>query len=285
MLYADIRPKGKSEMKLIKLLSALTALLLTLPLICGAATEKTQVFVTVCTADGAVLAYSPVDVTDEDKDGALTINDALLCAHMASYVGGAEGYASEKTEYGISLTKLWGMQNGGAYGYCLNDTPAGSLADTVKNGDYICAYAYTDTQGYTDAYSYFDTKRVDGVQNEELVLTLYCVTYDSEWKPVKSPLADAEITINGEDTVYKTKSDGTVKITLTGSCTLISAECDDKTIVPPVCVTFVDNSEIVKQTWLYGAVLIVIVIAFTVAIIWTQVRKKKKDAAAQNGNK
>ena len=38
---------------------------------------------------GIVVARESVEVTDIDEDGALTINDALYCAHEKFYDGGA----------------------------------------------------------------------------------------------------------------------------------------------------------------------------------------------------
>ena len=72
---------------------------------------------------GLELANSEVTVTDIDGDGALTINDALCAAHESYFKGGAAaGYASEMSDYGLMLTKLWGIENGGSYGYYVHET-------------------------------------------------------------------------------------------------------------------------------------------------------------------
>ena len=73
------------------------------------AASDTTVFVTICDNNGKIaLAQEAVKVTDADNDGALTVTDALFCAHEAKYTGGAAaGYATTLTAYGISMTKLW----------------------------------------------------------------------------------------------------------------------------------------------------------------------------------
>ena len=52
--------------------------------------DDTEVTVSVANGD-AVLVQKPVTVTDTDGDGALTIADALYCAHEAYFEGGAAG--------------------------------------------------------------------------------------------------------------------------------------------------------------------------------------------------
>ncbi|MBO7666544.1 MAG: hypothetical protein J6S70_03845, partial [Clostridia bacterium] len=95
---------------------------------------------------------------DADADGVLTISDALYAAHEAAYEGGAAaGFAAATTEYGLSLTKLWGVENGGSYGYFVNDNSAMSLADPLSDGDEVVAFIYTAAD-WSDAYSFFDVK-------------------------------------------------------------------------------------------------------------------------------
>ena len=205
-----------------------------------AANETADVFVTVSNGS-LVLTQEKITVTDIDDDGALTINDALYLAHEAKYEGGANaGYGSEKSEYGLSLTKLWGIENGGSYGYCVNTSSAMGLTDAVKNGDYISAYVYTDMVGYSDAYCYFDQYTVSAVAGKEFILTLSASGYDDNWAPITKPVAGAVITINGKDSSFITDSEGkvTVKLDSEGSYT-ISAKSSSETLVPPVCIAAV----------------------------------------------
>ena len=127
--------------------------------------EDLSAKVLVSIANGTlVLAAEEITVTDVDNDGALTINDALYAAHEAKFDGGAAaGYGSASTEYGLSMTKLWGVENGGSYGYMVNNASAWSLADPVKTGDHVYAFVYTDTTGFSDSYSYFDKVSIIGI--------------------------------------------------------------------------------------------------------------------------
>ena len=120
-----------------------------------------------------VLVLEKIDLSDADGDGTITINDALYLAHEAEFEGGAAaGYASEQSDYGLSLTKLWGCENGGSYGYYVNDASAMSLADPVKDGDRINAFVYTDLKTWSDKYCYFDKASVTAQSGESFSLVL-----------------------------------------------------------------------------------------------------------------
>ena len=117
-------------------------------------TEGTQVYVTISDDNKAlVLTQEPVEVTDIDNDGKLTINDAFYIVHENKFEGGAEkGYKSSVKQWGLGLDKLWGVENGGSYGYYVNDTYSMGLADEIKNGDYIEAFIYPDPKDYNYYY-------------------------------------------------------------------------------------------------------------------------------------
>ena len=152
-------------MKKTKITSLIMALVLVLTLTAAlftvaASADGVTVYVTV--SNGTLMLTSrAVSVTDVDGDGALTINDALVLAHDAAYEGGsAAGYASATGTYGLAITKLWGVENGGSYGYYVNDKSAMGLTDKVSDGDRINAFVYTDTVGFSDVYCYFDNSAV-----------------------------------------------------------------------------------------------------------------------------
>ncbi len=212
-----------------------------------ASAEDLSAKVLVSIANGTlVLAAEEITVTDVDNDGALTINDALYAAHEAKFDGGAAaGYGSASTEYGLSMTKLWGVENGGSYGYMVNNASAWSLADPVKTGDHVYAFVYTDTTAFSDSYSYFDKVTAEVGALDFLTLTLMGAGYDADWNPIQVPVAGAVITVNGEQTPYITDEAGTVTITLpTGAKdkVLVSAVSDSKLLVPPVCIVTVTAS-------------------------------------------
>lgn len=214
------------------------------------ADEKTEVYVTISDKDGKfVVTQEKIEVTDIDNDGTLTINDALYAAHEAKYDGGvAAGYATETTQWGLGITKLWGTANGGNYGYVVNNVSAMGLADVVKNGDYVNAYIYTDLTAFSDAYSFFNVNAIDTKEGKEITLTLSANGYDANWSPVVNPVEGATITLNGEATEYKTDANGKVTFTLKKGEYVISATADNQVLVPAVCKASVAEVEVETDT-------------------------------------
>ena len=222
------------------------------------ATDAVSAVVTIC--DGGefpALACADVAVTDKDADGALTVYDALYCAHEKYCKDGAEGFGTAATEYGPSLTKLWGKENGFGFGYYVNDVAAWSLTDPVREGDYVAAFVYTDTESYSDAYSFFDVKATETDAGEAVALTLSkleWVAAPTEEDPYAGsmqgkPVADAAILLDGEATAYKTDAEGKVAVTLKGMGDyVISAKAAEGIIVPPACkVTLIKKEVPVTQ--------------------------------------
>lgn len=207
--------------------------------------KSATVYVNVSNAGSLVLAQGAVTVTDIDNDGLLTVNDALYCAHEAKYDGGAEaGYAYENSDWGLSLTKLWGVENGGGYGYYVNNNSAWSLADPVKDGDCVTAFVYTDLETWSDTYCFFDKNTASGTEGDTIDLTLSCAGYDEEYNPVVLPVEGATITIDGAATEFKTNAEGKVTVTLVkAGDVVISAISNTQTLVPPVCMVSVSEKE------------------------------------------
>lgn len=208
----------------------------------------TVIYVSIANGD-IILAYEPITVTDADGDGALTVNDALICAHNEKYEGGAAaGYSSAETDYGLSLYKLWGVENGGSYGYCVNNVSSMSLRDPVNSGDHVYAYVYTDLTYYSDTYSYFNSE----VTEDGVSLTLLYNGYDENWAPVTNALANAAITLDGVKTEYVTDENGKVFIPAdavsTGKTVVIGAVSDSMTLVPPVQTVFIEAESEAPQT-------------------------------------
>lgn len=206
------------------------------------AVEPANVFVTITDDTGAmVLACQSVAVTDADEDGALTINDALLCAHADNHEKGAEAYQSAATEYGLSLTRLWDVENGGSYGYYVNDASAWSLLDPVAEGDHVKAFVYTDLTAWSDTYTFFNTPMLTVKAGEATELTLSAAGYDESYSPITLAVEGAAITVNGETTGLTTDAEGKVSLTLTeAGVYTISAASDSMTMVAPVCIITVE---------------------------------------------
>lgn len=220
------------------------ALLLTLLFIVSSAcaADATSVYVSITDGEGnLVLAHTAVDVTDVDADGALTIYDALSCAHAAYYETGAEGFAAENTEYGLSMTRLWGVENGGSYGYYLNNASAWSLLDAIGEEDHVKAFVYTDLTAWSDTYCFFSADTVTVPAGSELPMTLSAAAFDENYAPITVAVADATITVNGEATEIKTDAEGNFTLTLTeAGVYTISAISDTMTLVAPVCIITIE---------------------------------------------
>ena len=229
-----------------QIMKAMALLLVFCTAIFGWAMAETQeapvVYVTISAEGALALVRQEVELTDVDGDGALTINDALIAAHEAAFEGGAEaGYGFDTGEYGLYITKRWGVENGGSYGYCKNNAACASLSDPAADGDEIVAYTYADLESWSDAYAYFDVFSMNTSANEEAVLVLKVSGFDADWNPVETPLEGAVITVNGEVTEVVTDMNGQALISLgePGEY-VVSATAADMILVPPVCVITVE---------------------------------------------
>ena len=228
--------RSKNSMKRISAIAAAFAVsLAAVPFsVFAVSADSCDVYVTISNGEHKIV-MEKVTVTDIDSDGALTINDALYNAHESFYDGGAEaGYATEKTKWGLSLTKLWGVVNGGSYGYYVNNSMAWSLTDAVADGDHISAYVYTDARNYTDTYTFFDANTLDVASGSDFDVTLKMMVFNSDGNAVAVPLEGAVITIDGEATDITTDANGKATIPTSAAGTfLISATSSTTLIVPP----------------------------------------------------
>ena len=258
--------------KLLSVLSALMMLtvLFSVPVF---AEENESVYVTIASAGDLVVKHEAVDLTDADKDGALTINDVLLTAHDKFFEGGADaGYKAEEGDYGLAITKLWGVENGGSYGYYVNNVAAMGLTDPVKAGDVINAYSYKDLEAWSDMYTYFNTDAADTkAKTAELVLS--GAGFDADWNPVTVAVEGAEVKVN-DKVAGTTDKDGKVQVTLEPGKNYITASSSTQVIVPPVAVITVEKAApaVPVWAWILAAVIVAAVIVFVA------VRKKNHEA-------
>ncbi len=201
------------------------------------------VYVSIANKGQLVAAQTKVTVIDIDGDNALTVNDALYAVHEATYSGGAKegyGYYTHK-DYGLSIGKLWGDTSGN-FGYYINNSSCWSLADPVKDGDYLNAFVYADGKFFSDKYCFFDSYTVAADAKADIELTLKCAGYDENWNPVTLPVADAEITVDGVKTGVKTDANGKATIQISGAGEhIISAVSSTETLVPPVCTAQING--------------------------------------------
>ena len=224
-----------------KTLSVIIALVMMLSLASVAfAADGTTVYVTITDKNkNFVVANEAVAVTDIDEDQAITINDALYCAHEKFYSGGAKaGYASSMTTYGLSLDMLWGYKSPDNFGYYNNNASAWNLGDNLKDGDCVYAFVYTDTQNWSDTYSFFGSTSTEAIAYGTVDVVLNCLEFDMEtFTNVEKPVEGATILVNGKDSGVVTDKDGKATVTVASfGDSIISAEKDGVNLVPPICV-------------------------------------------------
>ena len=193
--------------------------------------------------NGEYVAQAEVTVSDRDKNGTLTVDEALYATHEALYEDGAEtGYSTFVGDYGLSLAILWGKGTPGVAacaGYYLNNASCWSLNDVVSEGDYLTAFNYYDTMFWSDSYSYFDKNTVSVRQGSSVKLTLNALGYDENWNQVSSPYTDAKVMLLGTTAeVLATDEEGKVKLDtsqLQPGTYYAVAYTEAKNIVPAVC--------------------------------------------------
>ena len=207
-----------------KVITLFTTLALLLSLFAiGASAEQPipYAFVTVAVKGELVAAQVYIELQDLDNDGQTTVNDALIALHKQMYPGGADaGYASYQSEYGLSMSKLWGDESG-MFGYYHNNKPCQSLSDPISQGDSVTAFVYASSD-WSDLYTYFDREVRTVDPGSEITLTL----------------------LAGEKTTYVTDAHGKVTFSLEEAGShIISAEYGKATIVPPACAIAVTSPE------------------------------------------
>lgn len=197
---------------------------------CGDKAKTENVTVTIVNKSGeVVLALKNVKAKDLDDDDKINIYEALKAAHKTCPAG-EDGFAAENGSYGLSMTKLWGEENGGSFGYYVNEASALALTDEVKAGDRIVAFAYTDTTTWSDTFCFFAPQTETKNEGDSVTLTLKAVVYGMD----PFAVVGAKITVNGAATEYVTDAEGKVTLTLAKGENTISATSETMNLVPPV---------------------------------------------------
>jgi len=200
---------------------------------------KADVFVTIVDDKKTLqTTYEKVTAYDFNADGIVSVDEALYAAHEKYYEGGAaKGYRSVISTFGNTLQKLWGIENGGAFGYTVNSTFPSSLDGKVENGDSVYAFAYSDLSTFTDSYSKFNSYSVSSDAGEPIALTLSKSYYETASSIQFTPLGEAVITVDGKPTEYITDKNGQVSIIINEAGKhVISATSEKYNLVPPVCI-------------------------------------------------
>lgn len=195
--------------------------------------------------DGTAMAQRDVTVKDLNSDGILTYDEALSAAHDEYYEGGAAaGYASADSQYGLSLTKLWG-DTSGYFGYWDNDRSCNNLSDEVKADDYLTAFVYKDQSAWSDSYTRFVQKEYQATVGKAVTVSVEKASYDENYNTVFAAYDDAGLT--AYDSEYKPLAadaysvDGSnVTFNQAGTYYLATAGTDSVNLVPAVAKVTVE---------------------------------------------
>ncbi len=191
--------------------------------------------------NGTAVANARVELYGKES---YTLDDVFRKAHTL-YYDGEDGYASSEGDYGLAIDTLWGDDSGN-FGYQVNGGSEAvmGLSHVVENGDIIDAYTMQSLFPQSEAYTVFDVRTVSTASYETFTLTLREAGYDESFNMVFSPCEGAVITINGEETDFRTDADGKAQIFLPAAGTyLLSAkksktvnEAEVTAITAPVCI-------------------------------------------------
>ena len=193
-----------------------------------------------------LMAQVPVTVTDRNGDGEIKYDDAMIAVHKAYCEQGEAGFETNASGF---ATTLWG-ETKGVGGFYQNNVaiPVGPGAQAVKDGDDLTAFVYTDADGYSDKYSYFDQSTVSVKTGETLTLNLQGQGYDSNWNVVNAPAANAAlVTVDNEGAFHElnvtTDANGNATLSFGQAGTyVVSAYGNDDILVPPVCTVTVTDT-------------------------------------------
>lgn len=206
--------------------------------------------------DKSIMANREVVVTDENGDGKLTFDDAIVSAHKTFNT--EDGYGASN---GTGSGRLWGVETQNTL-YFINykGLTGGVNVDKIEDGDYLVASINADESGcYADWYTFFNTDEKEVCVNEEFVLNLkgfYGVAYmpeglipaplgkisigtwnDGDFSPLTEKTTDENgnvtLSFDEEGTYYVTAS-GTVRDTVMNWSSFTEVEMDCP-IIAPVC--------------------------------------------------
>ena len=211
-----------------------------------------KVYVTISNAGRLALVDGEVTVTDINADGVLTYDEALQAAHIAYCAG---GYEATEGSYGLFVTKLWGVANGGSYLFFKNgvalEEAVNSANSSVSAGDRLYAAVLKDAATYSDIQALFDKDRLTATAGEAFTLTLTGMPYGGGktavsgvqlgvWKDGTFTAIDGAVTDeNGQASITLSKN-GDYIITAEGSM-------GTSPIMPPVCRVTVEGGAPVRH--------------------------------------
>lgn len=187
------------------------------------------------TADGKLATMLEV----RDAEGC-NLDEIFKAVHALYCPQGMAGYESEETQYGISMVKAWGQDNGSSYGYYINNQMSFSCSDIVHDGDVIDLFVYKDMAGFSDLYTKIESKASD-VEGQTAVTVSYFY-FDENFALASAALEGAEIYTIKNDKMTATG----IKTDKDGKCLVSPADAEFLAAVKEDCVVSVTKPEVYK---------------------------------------
>ena len=132
--------------------------------------------------EGTPMLLREIRVTDRDRDGYYSLDEALTAAHADYAPNGASDYAAGQSDWGYSVTRLWGKKDGVGGFYRNDQLTAAVNEEMLEQGDRVTGFTYKDLTNWSDRYSYFTQDALTVQAGTEFALTLKCVQYNESWE-------------------------------------------------------------------------------------------------------
>lgn len=198
-------------------------------------------------ASGNTMAYVPVKVP-ADANGLATV-DAVMVAFHEVYCPG--GYVTEDGAWGLTVSKLWNVENNYGYSFAINNAPLslGVGQDTVGEGGYVYGYIMKDITAWTDVFAYGTADKTIVKTGEAVSVAFSSIGYDPvTWEQVSLPLSNVAVKAVGAETALGTTDvDGKVAVSFDAAGTyIVYAENPAgaaTTFSAPACVITVEAEE------------------------------------------
>ena len=205
------------------------------------AADPIKVYMTVSNKGTLALAEKIVTVKDLNKDGIISVDEALQATH-AKYCKG--GYATTQSSYGLQVIKLWGVESTNVTFFKNDKLFMNNVGqEPVANGDLISANIQKDDKNYSDHYAYFNKKIVNAKVGNKFSLKLSAVAWgepmvapnvqvgiwkDGKFKAIKGAVTDknGKVTLSFDKTgTYVVSAKGSITDQTENACPLSAPAC------------------------------------------------------------
>lgn len=105
--------------------------------------------------NGNKVCNVPVEVTDRNEDGKITMEEGFLALHESYHTNGVDGY-----EGSTWISKFWSITTA-MVSYAHNHSWVFSPQEEIQDGDTMDLYIYQDQLAWSDLYTYFDSTELE----------------------------------------------------------------------------------------------------------------------------